>query len=110
MWGRVDYFLYQNWIPLDRHLLGKSNMASSYRAELLGLCTLHLLAHAVVEYYKVVGWSSVLCCNNKCALELCLTTYVTKGPALNAQTYVTSSRQPSCFSTVPSNMYMYTNI
>ncbi len=48
----------------------KSNSASSYRAELLGLCALHLLARAVVEYYKVEGWSAMLCCNNKCALEL----------------------------------------
>ncbi len=29
-----------------------------------------LLAQAVVEYYKVKGWSTVLCCNSKRALEL----------------------------------------
>jgi hypothetical protein len=56
------------------HLTGtfweKSNLASSYRAGLLGLCALHLMARAVVEYYKVKGWSAVLCCNNNHALEL----------------------------------------
>ncbi len=48
----------------------KSNSASLYRAEMLGLCALHLLARAVVEYYKVKGWSAVLCCDIKHALEL----------------------------------------
>jgi hypothetical protein len=48
----------------------KTNSASSYRAELLGLCALHLLAWAVVDYYKVGGWSAVLCCDNKLAFEL----------------------------------------
>ena len=31
----------------------KSSSASSYRAELLGLCLLHLLAQALSEFYKV---------------------------------------------------------
>jgi hypothetical protein len=48
----------------------KSTSASSYRAKLLGLCTLHLLAWAVAEYYKVMGWSAMLCCDNKRALEV----------------------------------------
>jgi hypothetical protein len=48
----------------------KSNSASSYRAESLGLCTLHLLARAVVEYYKVKGWTAMLCWDNKRALKL----------------------------------------
>ncbi len=48
----------------------KSNLASSYRAELLGLCALHLLSWAVGGYYKVEGWSAMLCCDNKLALEL----------------------------------------
>ncbi len=47
-----------------------STSASLYRAELLGLCTLHLLARAVAEYYKVVGWSAMLCCDNKRTLEV----------------------------------------
>jgi hypothetical protein len=33
----------------------KSNLESSYRAELVGLCALHLLARAMAEYYKVKG-------------------------------------------------------
>jgi hypothetical protein len=45
------------------HLTGtfweKSTLASSYRAEMLRLCTLHLLAWAVVEYYKVEGITNV---------------------------------------------------
>jgi hypothetical protein len=48
----------------------KSNLASLYRAEMLGLCALHLLARAVAEFYQIEGWSAMLCCNNKRALEL----------------------------------------
>ncbi len=48
----------------------KSTSASLYRAELLGLCALHLLAQAVAEYYKIMGWSAMLCCDNKRALEV----------------------------------------
>jgi hypothetical protein len=48
----------------------QSNLASLYRAEMLGLCALHLLAWAVAEFYKIDGWSVILCCDNKCALEL----------------------------------------
>ena len=47
----------------------RSIAASSYRAELLGLCALHLFAQAIAEFYKVVGWSALLCCDNKRALE-----------------------------------------
>jgi hypothetical protein len=56
------------------HLTGtfweRSCSASSYRAELLGLCALHLLAQALAEFYKVAGWSATLYCDNKCALEV----------------------------------------
>jgi hypothetical protein len=48
----------------------QSNSASLYRAGMLGLCALHLLARAVAELYKIEGWSAILCCDNKCALEL----------------------------------------
>jgi hypothetical protein len=48
----------------------QSNSVSLYRAEMLGLCTLHLLAWAVAEFYKIKGWSAILCCNNKSALKL----------------------------------------
>ena len=46
----------------------QSNLASLYRAGMLGLCALHLLAQAVVEFYKIKGLSAILCCNNKHAL------------------------------------------
>ncbi len=48
----------------------QSCSARSYRAELLGLCALHLLAQALAEFYKVAGWSARLCCDNKRALEV----------------------------------------
>jgi hypothetical protein len=40
--------------------------------EMLGLCTLHLLAQAVAKFYKVEKWSAILCCDNKHALKLSL--------------------------------------
>jgi hypothetical protein len=39
--------------------------ASSFRAEMLGLCTLHLLARAIAEYCGLGRWSAMMCCNNK---------------------------------------------
>jgi hypothetical protein len=48
----------------------KSPTASSYRAELLGLCSLHLFALALSEFYKVFGWKATLGCNNLCALSM----------------------------------------
>jgi hypothetical protein len=48
----------------------KSPSASSYRAELLGLCLLHLVALALSEFYKVSGWKAMLECNNLRALIL----------------------------------------
>jgi hypothetical protein len=44
--------------------------ASSYRAEMLGLCALHLLVRAVAEFYQIQGWQATLCCDNKQALEV----------------------------------------
>jgi hypothetical protein len=70
VWGRVDYFCTKTGLHLTGTFWEKSNSASLYGAELLGLCALNLLTRAVVEYYKVKGWSAVLCCNNKHALEL----------------------------------------
>ncbi len=66
------------WIIFCQHtgkrLVGsfweKSLSASSYRAELLGLCSLHLLAQALSEFYKVSGWKATLCCDNLRALQL----------------------------------------
>ncbi len=63
-------FCTKTGIHLTATFWEKSILASSFRAEMLGLCTLHLLAWAVAEYYKVNGWSAILCCDNKHALEL----------------------------------------
>ncbi len=48
----------------------RSSTANSDHAIMLGLCTLHLLAWAISEYYGVERWSSTMCCDNKCALLL----------------------------------------
>jgi hypothetical protein len=48
----------------------KSLTASSFRAEMLGLCALHLLVCAIMEYHNVSAWSAVISCDNKWALEL----------------------------------------
>ena len=66
----MDYFLSTHWQASCGLLLGMSSSASSYRAELLGLCSLHLLAQALFEFYKVSGWEATLCCDNLCALQL----------------------------------------
>ena len=47
----------------------KSSSASSYRAEMLGLCALHLLARALAEFYKIEKWDATICCDNERALE-----------------------------------------
>jgi hypothetical protein len=39
---------------------------------MLGLCSLHFLVCAIVEYHNVEIWSAVMSCNNKRALELSL--------------------------------------
>ena len=48
----------------------RSLSASSYRAELLGLCSLHLLALALSEFYKITQWTATICCDNLRALRL----------------------------------------
>jgi hypothetical protein len=48
----------------------RSPTASSYQAEMLDLCALHLLARAFSEFYEIREWQATLCCNNKGALEL----------------------------------------
>ncbi len=48
----------------------KSPSASLFRAEMLGLCCLHLLARAVAEFFGTGQWEVVISCNNKRALEL----------------------------------------
>jgi hypothetical protein len=48
----------------------RSISASSYWAEMLGLCALHLFAKALSEFYKIQEWKATLCCDNKRALEI----------------------------------------
>ncbi len=48
----------------------KSPLAISYRAKLLGLCSLHLFALALSKFYKVSDWKATLCCDNLRALLL----------------------------------------
>ncbi len=48
----------------------KSPSASLFRAEMLGLACLHLLARAVAEFFATGHWTAVVLCNNKKALEL----------------------------------------
>jgi hypothetical protein len=48
----------------------RSPLASLYRAKLLGLCALHIFAQALAEFYTVTGWTAMLCCDNKRALEV----------------------------------------
>jgi hypothetical protein len=48
----------------------KSPTPSSFRAEMLGLCCLHLLARGVTEFFDIGQLAAILSCNNKRALEL----------------------------------------
>jgi hypothetical protein len=48
----------------------KSPSASSFRAEMLGLACLHLLARAVAEFFAIGHWTAVILCDSKKALEL----------------------------------------
>jgi hypothetical protein len=50
----------------------KSPLASSFRAEMLGLASLHLLERAVVKFFNLGQWAAVISCDNKKALELSL--------------------------------------
>ncbi len=47
----------------------RSPSASSYRADMLGLCAFHLLAIALSEFYEIKEWEATMCCDNKRALE-----------------------------------------
>jgi hypothetical protein len=47
----------------------RSPLASSYRAEMLGLCCLHLLARGLSEFHQIKGWEATLCCDDKRALK-----------------------------------------
>jgi hypothetical protein len=69
--------------------------ASSFRAEMLGLCALHLLAHAISKYYKLDRWTPTLCCDNKLALLLSSHHRGCKGQAPNVSTSDEASAQLS---------------
>jgi len=69
MWSRMDHILQQNRATLTGTFWERSPSASSYRAEMLGLCALHLFARALSEFYKIQVWEATLCCDNKRALE-----------------------------------------
>ncbi len=60
--GRVGWIIFCQ--TTGKHLVGlfwkKSPLASLYRAELLGLCSLHLVALALSQFYKVSGWKATL--------------------------------------------------
>jgi hypothetical protein len=45
-------------------------IASSFQAEMLGLCTLHLLACMIMEFHQVSEWTAIILCNSKRALSL----------------------------------------
>ena len=64
----------------------KSNSANTYRAEMLGLCSLHLLARALSEYYKISKWEITISCDNKGALECSSFNYAESNRVQRAQT------------------------
>ena len=65
----MDYLLPTTGNRLMGLCRERSNAASSYRAEMLGLCALHLFARALTEYFKVNKWRATICCDNQRALE-----------------------------------------
>ena len=68
-WGGV-IVCSQRGMHISESFWEQSLTASSFRAEMLGLCALHLLVRAISKYYKLDHWTSTLCCNNKQALLL----------------------------------------
>ncbi len=47
-----------------------SESASSYRAEQLGICAIHLFITALEEFYTIGPWHGTFCCDNLTALNL----------------------------------------
>jgi hypothetical protein len=74
MRSRLDNILQQNRTRLTGTFWEISPAASSYRAEMLGLCALHLFARALSEFYKIQEWKATMGCDNKKALEQSLYT------------------------------------
>ena len=48
---------------ISARLVERSNSASAYRGELLGMLAIHVILFAIEEYYGVTGDSKVLCDN-----------------------------------------------
>jgi hypothetical protein len=63
-------FCTKTGLRLTGNFWKRLHAASLYRAEMLSLCALHLLARAVADVYQIQGWHATLCCDNKQALEL----------------------------------------
>ena len=59
----------------------RSPAASSYRAEMLGLCALHIFVRALSEFYKIQEWEATVGCDNKRALEQSSYTCCRIGPS-----------------------------
>jgi hypothetical protein len=66
----VDGLLYQHGFLTDGYFLGTFYIGKLVQAELLGLGALHLFSQALVEYHNIIGWTALLCCDNKRALEV----------------------------------------
>ncbi len=69
MWSQMDHILQQNGLRLTGTNWERSPSVSSYHAEMIGLCALHLFARALSEFYQIQEWEATLCCDNKRALE-----------------------------------------
>jgi hypothetical protein len=67
----VDWIIFCNktGLRLTGTIWERSPSASSYWAEMLSLCTLHLFARALSEFYKIQEWKATMGCDNKRALE-----------------------------------------
>ena len=73
----------------------RSPLASSYQAEMLGLCALHLFARALSEFYKIQGWKLPCAATTKEHWSNPHTPVTGYGPVQSAQIYNKASRQQS---------------
>jgi hypothetical protein len=68
----VGWIIFCKWTGL--HLTGlfweRLPTASSFKTEMLGLCTLDLLARAIMEFHWVLEWTAIILWDNKKALFL----------------------------------------
>jgi hypothetical protein len=66
----LDNILQMDRTTPNRIVWERLPTASSFQAEMLGLCALHLLVHVITEFHRVSQWSAIILCNNKRALSL----------------------------------------